>query len=120
MKSVDQAGLSAEGLQAIDNPALVLDSSRHVRGIAYGQTINRDSLMEHKVGFAYAQYKIEVLSCPDVTHMYTRGQYFSRAIQLTFKYDQYCQVRVRDPLTNVLLASWKGNAARGAVFKYVP
>jgi hypothetical protein len=110
----------AFGRKYVSNPGLIYDNvERTVKGVGFGMT-DSDGLTGHDIGFAYTQYRVDVLSCPSTWHVYSASRYFDQVVQLTFGHGGFCRIRVQDPRTGGVLADQPVSSRAGDVWRFVP
>jgi len=109
----------AFGHDYVNNPGLLYDRVYDVlRGVAFGMR-NDPSRCSNDIGFAYTQYKVYVKSCPSTWHVYTESEFWDRALPMTFSYDEFCRIRIIDPVDNSLILDKTFDAEIGDVWRLV-
>jgi len=108
----------AFGRDMVSNPGLLYDRVYDVlRGVAFGMT--SDDLMHHDIGMAYTQYKVHVKSCPSTWHVYTESVFWDKALPMTFSHDEFCRIRIIDPVDNSVILDKAVDAEVGDVWRLV-
>ncbi len=97
------------GRQRISNPGLLFDDQGPaLLGIAFG--MSSPAIVDHDIGFAYLQYDVRVLSCPDTWAVYSQARYLLASYPMTFGLTSFCRIQLVDPLTGLV---WLDQAVAG-------
>ena len=104
------------GREFVSNPGWLYDSNEDViKGVAFGMT-DEETFTGHDIGFAYPQYKVDVLSCPSTWHIYRQSQHFHRSITETFGFTDFCRIRIVNPSNGTVIIDHKVESIPGDVW----